>query len=144
MHISWIRCNENMLYIKLLLLNLHQTACLLSPSSAISAFCESDPPISAPCLSALMALCLSGPSCSSLYELSSDQSALKVPLRRHLDCTNTTVFWSVSVRSVSPRWAPLQSADPGRHWAVGGPWGWRRDREQTSVTTLLPHCPAAR
>lgn len=94
--------------------------------------------------SVLMSLCLSGPSGTSLYGLSSDRSMLKVPLRQHLDCTNTMVFWFVSVHSVSLWWVPLQSTDPGRHWAVGGPWGWRRDREQTSVTTLLPHCPAAR
>lgn len=94
--------------------------------------------------SALMALCLSELSGTGLYGLLSDQSVLESPLRPHRDFTNTTLFWSISVGSVSLRRAPPQSADPGRHWAVGGPWGWRRDREQTSVTTLLPHCPAAR
>lgn len=91
----------------------------------------------------LMALCLSGPSGTSLSGFSSDQFVAEVPLRQHLDCTNTTGFWSISGHSVSLWWVPLQSADPGGPRAVGGPWGWRRDREQTSVTTLLPHCPAA-
>lgn len=60
-----------------------------------------------------------------------------------LDCTNNKVSLSISVGSVSLSWAPLQSAHPGRHWAVGRPRGRRRHREQTSVATFLPHCPAA-
>lgn len=55
------------------------------------------------------------------------------------------MFLPVSVGSVfTLYWATLQSAHPGGPWAVGGPRGWSRHAEQTSIATFLPHCPAAR
>lgn len=66
---------------------LHATACLLTPSSAISAFHEPVSHISALWLWKLMALCLSGASGVS-YWLLSGRSVPEIPLKWHLDCTN--------------------------------------------------------
>jgi len=94
--------------------------------------------------SACLSEALGGLVCVSKWAFwsQSGQSVLRVPLGPHLHCTNSSAFWSVP--SVSLGRPPLQSADPGRRRAVGGPGGLRRDRQQTNVATLLPHCPAAR
>lgn len=73
------------------------------------------------------------------------QRGTEVPLRCFLTCTNTTVcFICLCWFCFTLYWATLQSAHPGGPWAVGGPRGWRRHAEQTSIATFLPHCPAAR
>lgn len=73
------------------------------------------------------------------------QRGAEVPLRCRLTCTNTTVcFICLCWFCFTLYWATLQSAHPGGPWAVGGPRGWRRHAEQTSIATFLPHCPAAR
>lgn len=146
--ISWIRCNENTYCTKPPpLFNAWNCMPVLSILCHLSfSWARSSHFLLRACLwkKLLMAMYLSGLSgaaCTGSWVVILCQKS-------HLDCIRAVLipqcFDLCLVRSVSLWWAPLQSADPGRHWAVGGPRGWRRDREQTSVTTLLPHCPAAR
>lgn len=97
------------------------------------------------CVFSLCTLCLSGPSGPPPITTTTGQRGTEVPLRCCLTCTNTTVcFICLCWFCFTLYWATLQSAHPGGPWAVGGPRGWRRHAEQTSIATFLPHCPAAR
>lgn len=91
---------------------------------------------------ALRALYLIGPSCTFTQWPSSGQSMTEVPLRWHLDRTNSTVFLSISVGSVSlfgrpAVGSPRETLGSGRTLRLAA---WQRTNQRQGIFTLLPCC----
>lgn len=142
MRISWIRCNEKTFYLNLCCITPHASSPHPPPSQLLVSLFLTFLLLSLACRGEV---CANGSVSKWAFWLSSVQSVPEVPLRRHLDCTNTAAFWSVSSFCFTLIGAPAvgrprETLGSGRTLR---PAPWQRTNQRHDTFTPLPCCSLA-